>query len=211
MCNSRRIVLALVLIIPIFAAPASDAAEADTGSGTVVVVLETTMGEIEIAVDLDRAPISAGDFLRYVDEGLYEGAAFYRVVRKDNDHGVPTIEVVQGGLVGDTETPAPVPHETTETTGIIHRDGVISLARGEPGTGSGAAFFICIGDQPSLDFGGMRNPDGLGFAAFGQVTRGMDLIRAIHTMSSDAPAPNEYVEGQLLDEPVAILNARRSD
>lgn len=209
MLNSRQILLVLILTFPIFAGPGMDATEADPGSGTVSVVLETTMGEIEIAVDLDQAPISAGDFLRYVDEGLYEGAAFYRVVRRDNDRGAPTIEVVQGGLVGDTEPLAPVSHETTETTGITHRDGVISLARGEPGTGGGAAFFICIGDQPSLDFGGMRNPDGHGFAAFGQVTRGMDLIRAIHTMPSGAPAPNEYVEGQLLDEPVKILKARR--
>ncbi len=177
--------------------------------GTAVVLLETTLGEIEIVVDLERAPLSAGDFLKYVEKGLYEGAGFYRVVREDNDHGTPEIEVVQGGLLDEEKALPAIEHETTDQTGLRHRDGVISLARGKPGTGGGAAFFICIGDQPALDSGGMRNPDGLGFAAFGSVTRGMDVIRRIHGLPADAPTDEEYVMGQLLEEPILILSARK--
>lgn len=172
-------------------------------------VLETDLGRIDVTVDVERAPVSAGDFLRYVDQGLYDGAAFYRVVREDNDHGSQPIQVVQGGLVEEAKALAPVAHETTEETGITHREGVISLARGEPGTGGGAAFFICIGDQPALDHGGMRNPDGLGFAAFGRVTSGMDVVRTIHRMPTRDEAPVPYLESQLLAEPVTIVSARR--
>jgi len=173
------------------------------------VTLETTAGEIVIAVDPERAPLSAGNFLRYVDRGLYDGAAFYRVVRADNDHGEPRIQVVQGGLSDESKALPPIAHETTRATGITHRDGTVSLARGGPGTGGGAAFFICIGDQPALDFGGRRNPDGLGFAAFGRVVRGMDVVRKIQAMKSEAPSESPYMAGQLLTEPVVILHARR--
>jgi len=173
-------------------------------------VLETDLGRIDVTVDVERAPLSAGSFLRYIDEGLYDGAAFYRVVRQDNDHGLAPIQVVQGGILDETKALEPVAHETTEKTGIAHSDGVISLARSEPGTGSGAAFFICIGDQPALDHGGMRNPDGLGFAAFGRVTAGMDVVRTIHGMPTSDHAPVPYLENQLLAEPVTIVRARRA-
>lgn len=210
MNRTARSLVVLLGLLGGFAAGAGEPADPTEEKGTVSVVLVTAMGEIEVEVDIDRAPVSAGDFLRYVDRGLYDGtAAFYRVVRTDNDHGTPTIEVVQGGLVDESMALSPVAHETTEETGITHRDGVISLARGKPGTGGGAAFFICIGDQPGLDFGGMRNPDGLGFAAFGRVTRGMDVVRKIHALPSDKPTDEEYVQGQLLTEPVEILSARR--
>ena len=198
-----------VAMIAVMIAALSTTASENPDPGKAKVILETSLGEIEVEVDVDRAPLSAGDFLRYVDEGLYEGAAFYRVVRKDNDHGKPKIEVVQGGLPENSERLPPIILETTEETGITHEDGVISLARGEPNSGGGAAFFICIGRQPSLDLGGNRNPDGLGFAAFGQVTRGMDVVRKIHGMQADAPTSNEYLKGQLLSEPVTILSARR--
>lgn len=175
----------------------------------VTVTLVTSLGSIDIEVDLARAPVSAGDFLKYVDQGRYAGAAFYRTVRTDNDHGQPIIEVIQGGLTDlSLELPAVV-HETTRQTGIRHTDGVISLARGAPGSGGGAAFFICIGDQPALDFGGMRNPDGQGFAAFGRVTSGMDVVHAIHQRPADGPADDAYVAGQILSEPVVILRATR--
>lgn len=185
------------------------AATGDESTAPVVITLATAAGKIDVTVDVDRAPVSAGDFLRYVDQGLYDGAAFYRVVRGDNDHGTPPIQVVQGGILGEEKALEPVTHETTEQTGITHSDGVISLARGEAGTGGGAAFFICIGDQPALDHGGLRNPDGLGFAAFGRVTSGMDVVRAIHGMPTSDDAPLPYLEGQLLAEPVTIMSARR--
>jgi peptidyl-prolyl cis-trans isomerase A (cyclophilin A) len=201
------LLLALPLLAPGLARGADTPAAAPAGE--VHVVLDTDAGAIEIAVDTAHAPLSAGDFLRYVDAGLYDGAAFYRVVRADNDHGTPKIEVVQGGLTDESRALPPIAHETTRETGILHRDGTVSLARGQPGTGSGAAFFICIGDQPALDFGGTRNPDGLGFAAFGHVVRGMDVVRKIQAMKSDAPSDSPYMAGQLLTEPVVIRHARR--
>ena len=175
----------------------------------VIVTLDTAAGEIDVEVLADRAPQSAADFLRYVDRGLYDGAVFYRTVRADNDHGTPKIEVVQGGLLDEGKALPPVAHETTRDTGIPHRDGTVSLARGAPGTGSAAAFFVCVGEQPALDFGGMRNPDGQGFAAFGRVVRGMDAVRKIHAMPANAPSPEPYTRGQLLSEPVTIRRAWR--
>lgn len=201
--------LAVLALSACATAPPPAAPGAWAAAGEVRVVLETTAGEIEIVADTARAPLSAGDFLRYVDRGLYDGAAFYRVVRADNDHGDPRIEVVQGGLTDESKGLPPVAHETTKATGITHRDGTVSLARGASGTGGGAAFFICVGDQPALDFGGLRNPDGLGFAAFGHVTRGMDVVRRIQAMKSDAPSDSPYMSGQLLAEPVVIRHARR--
>ena len=179
------------------------------GNAVVDVVLETAIGNIEIELYTEKAPLSAGEFARYVDEGLFEGAAyFYRVVTKKNDKGVPEIEVVQGGLDPRKTMPG-IAHETTEQTGILHKDGVISLARTTPGSASPAAFFISIGDNPGLDFGEKRNPDGQGFAAFGKVTRGMDIVKKIHQMEANFPVEVEYVKGQYLTEPVLITKAYR--
>jgi len=174
----------------------------------VEVDLDTDLGTIRVEVFPDVAPLSAGDFLRYVDAGLYANAGFYRVVREDNDNGSPVISVIQGGLLDEQEALAPIAHETTETTGLRHTDGALSLARSDPGTGSAAAFFIVLGEQPSLDFGGMRNPDGQGFAVFGRVVEGMDVVRRINALQGDAEVEDEYVRGQILTEPVRF-EARR--
>jgi peptidyl-prolyl cis-trans isomerase A (cyclophilin A) len=171
--------------------------------------LDTSLGEIVIEVDAKRAPISAGEFLRYTDAGLYNGGAFYRIVRADNDPTSTRIDVIQGGLTTLDRALPPVQHETTAQTGIRHTDGVISLARRELGTGGGAKFFICIGDQPALDFGGNRNPDGQGFAAFGHVVKGMDVVRKIHALPVDPSAGTGPTKGQLLAEPVVIQTASR--
>lgn len=200
---SRTCAGALLAIAAACSGPAEDAPPQ--------VVLETVLGDIIVEVYPDRAPASAGSFLAFVDAGLYESATFYRTVRRDNDRGEPVIEVIQGGLTGDDEPLPPVPHESTKDTGLRHTDGALSLARAEPGTASGAAFFICIGDQPALDFGGTRNADGLGFAAIGRVVEGMDVVRAIHAQPADAPTDFAYFEGQLLTEPVRILGARRRE
>lgn len=186
------------------------ATERTEDDAPVIVTLETGAGEIDVAVYVERAPLSAADFLRYVDGGLYDGAVFYRVVRADNDHGTPKIEVIQGGLLDEAKALPPIAHETTRDTGITHTEGTLSLARAAPGTGGGAAFFVCVGAQPALDFGGMRNPDGQGFAAFGRVVRGMDVVRKIHALPATAPSPSEYMAGQLLSEPVTIRKAYRS-
>lgn len=164
-------------------------------------VIRTDLGEFEVEVDTVRAPVTAGNFLRYVDLGFYRFGRFHRTVRADNQpRDKVKIAVVQAGL--DTlrvrDFP-PIPLERTRATGLGHRDGVISMARDGPDTAT-SDFFICIGDQPELDFGGKRNPDGQGFAAFGRVVRGMDVVRRIH----QAPA-----DGQRLDPQVPILSAER--
>ena len=188
---------------------AAGASADDSATSIETVQLETRLGNITIELYLDRAPLSAGSFIDYLDHGLLEESAFYRVVTHDNDNGSPVISVVQGGLLDDDETLPPIAHETTEETGLLHVDGAVSIARAEPGTGSAGAFFICVGDNPSLDYGGERNPDKQGFAVFGQVVEGMDVVRAIQALPADAPTEFEYFEGQLLREPVEIVSARR--
>jgi peptidyl-prolyl cis-trans isomerase A (cyclophilin A) len=147
------------------------------------VMICTSLGDITLELYTDKAPITAGNFLKYVYENRFQGAAFYRVVREDNQpHDKVKISIIQGGLMADTDIPdkslPPIAHETTAQTGILHKDGVISMARLEPGTAT-SEFFICVGDQPELDFGGKRNPDGQGFAAFGRVINGMEVVYRI--------------------------------
>lgn len=172
------------------------------------VALETELGIIRVRAEVARAPLSAGDFLKYVDGGLYAAGGFYRTVRPDTDVINPVrIDVIQGGLLDESRNLAPVAHETTRMTGLRHLNGTISLARDAPGTGSASAIFICIGDQPALDFGGHRNPDGQGFAAFGKVIAGMDVARAI--WARPVKGKPGSAEGQTLASPVRILRARR--
>jgi|TARA_R110002096_G_scaffold416576_2_gene619513 peptidyl-prolyl cis-trans isomerase A (cyclophilin A) len=179
---------------------------------TVKVKLETTMGDIHIDLYEDEAPITVANFLRYVDGGHFDGGAFYRVVRMNNQaQNNIKIEVIQGGRSGDSDIGMfdPITLERTNMTGIKHEDGTISMARGGPDTAS-SEFFICINDQPSLDFGGMRNADGQGFAAFGKVTKGMDVVRAIQNVKTDTPeAELEYTSGQRVLEPVLFKSFRR--
>ena len=147
------------------------------------ITINTEFGEITLELFPERAPITVDNFLRYVDEDRFTDAVFYRTVRADNQpNNKIKIEVIQGGLKADDhpQVLALIPHETTAQTGILHTDGTISMARNEPGTAS-SEFFICIGDQPALDFGGMRNPDGQGFATFGRVISGMDVVRKIQS------------------------------
>ena len=181
----------------------------DKNAEGIQVELVTELGTILVEVYPQVAPLSAGNFLQYVDQGLYENAGFYRVVRPDNDNGSPVISVIQGGLLGEQKSLPPVAHETTEATGLRHVDGALSLARTDPGTGSAAAFFIVLDNQPSLDYGGKRNPDGQGFAVFGRVVEGMDVVRRINAMQADAAADDEYVRGQILAEPVRFEAKRK--
>ncbi len=178
----------------------------------VQLVMKTGAGDIYLELYQAQAPATVENFLKYVEAGAYNNAHFFRVVRADNQaQNNIKIEVIQGGL-GDKPTPSfpPVLHESTDTTGIYHEDGTISMARNEPGTAT-SEFFICIGNQPELDFGGMRNPDGKGFTAFGKVARGMDIVRKIQMMKTDMPDPDnlEYTSGQILVDPVQIIQVRR--
>lgn len=177
----------------------------------IMVVLETELGDIAIEVYEEQAPISSGSFLDHVDGGYFEGGGFWRTVTTENDNGSPIIEVIQGGVIGEVTDLPTVEHEPTNDSGILHEDGIVSLGRSDPGTASGASFFICIGDQPALDFGATRNPDELGFAAFGRVVNGMDVVRAIHRREANGPSDDPYTEGQLLTEYVSILSAYRQD
>jgi len=169
------------------------------------VVLRTTLGDIEVEVDTARATVTAGNFLRYVDGGYYDGGRFHRTVRLDNQPGKTVlIEVVQAGV---SPTPAragfpPIPLERTKDTGLRHVDGAISMARDGPDSAT-SDFFICIGDQPSLDFGGQRNPDGQGFAAFGHVVSGMDVVEKIAKVPTGNAGPHQNVPR----EPVIIESA----
>uniref|UniRef100_UPI0032163ACC peptidylprolyl isomerase n=1 Tax=uncultured Draconibacterium sp. TaxID=1573823 RepID=UPI0032163ACC len=160
------------------------------------VEIRTPFGEITAEIDTVKASVTGKNFLKHVEGGTYKDAVFYRVVRMDNqpDNDVK-IQVIQGGVFNDDEIDqiAPIVHETTKQTGIKHLNGTISMARMGPGTAS-TEFFICIEDQPGLDFGGKRNPDGQGFAAFGKVLKGMDVVRAIQALGDDHQILNTVVK-----------------
>jgi peptidyl-prolyl cis-trans isomerase A (cyclophilin A) len=184
------------------------------------VIIETEFGSIRVELEVERAPLTAGNFLQYVDAGLYNGGMFHRTVTLENNsnanlraekigEGIDpsadrsklpndaiAIEVIQGGINASrtAELRGPIPIERTDETKVRHIDGTISMARLTPDSAV-SDFFICINDQPALDYGGMRNPDGQGFAAFGRVTEGMDVVRTIHRQPAD---------GQSLDPPVII-------
>lgn len=195
--------LALVLM-PVANMPASA-----QDAPVIRLIMNTDKGDIELELYPAQAPKTVANFMTYVDTGLFDGGEFYRVVRPDNDQGSPVISVIQGqaAIVGEAPFP-PVAHESTAETGILHEDGVISMARDGPGTAT-HAFFITIGAQPGLDHGALRNPDGLGFAAFGKVTAGMDVVRGINRLKGEAEADDPYVKGQVLARPVLIMSVRR--
>lgn len=164
--------------------------------------ITTTLGTIDAVLDSAHAPRTVTNFLRYIDAGAFKPSRFHRTVTPDNqpDNAVK-IEVIQGSVVPDRDKAGfpPIELERTNVTGLAHLDGTLSMARAGPNTAT-SSFFICIGAQPALDFGGARNADGQGFAAFGRVTAGMDVVRAIQR----APA-----SGQNLTPPVAILDIIR--
>ena len=163
--------------------------------------IETKIGEIEVELYPDQAPKSVAAFLFYIEAVYYNDASFYRVLNADNQpSNAPKAELIQGGMYGSKRPELPgIPHETTNKTGILHTNGTISLARLEPGTAN-TEFFICIGDQPGFDFGGENNPDKQGYAAFGRVVKGMDIVRRIYDMPED---------DQRFDPPVPIYSIKR--
>ncbi len=174
--------------------------------GLTLVTLDTEEGRVVLGIDEAHAPLTAANFLAYVDGGHLQTATIYRIVTLANQAAgtLHPIEVIQFGSPGPGEERAPplppVPHEPTSSSGLRHRDGTLSLARKAPGTG-GHGFFICIGDQPELDEGGRRNPDGAGFAAFGQVVHGRETLLRLHRRAEAA----EYMQA-----PIKILGIQRS-
>lgn len=170
----------------------------------VKVLVQTEMGDIVLEVDTAKAPNTAANFLKYVDAGAYDAGQFHRTVTMSNQ---PTdkvkIEVIQAsvGEAGKAKLTLPaIALERTSVTGLLHKDGTISMARGAADSAT-SSWFVCINDQPSLDFGGQRNPDGQGFAAFGRVIKGMDVVKKIHQ------APN--TDAQRLTPPIKIVKVSR--
>ncbi|HZS04743.1 MAG TPA: peptidylprolyl isomerase [Blastocatellia bacterium] len=177
-------------------------AQGKSGEGKVRVLIQTEAGEIEVEIYPAKAPITVANFLKYVGGGFYEGGVFHRTVRPDNQpNNNVKIEVIQAGVNPEKKDRGfePVKLERTNQTGLKHVNGAVSMARSGPDTAT-SDFFICIGDQPELDYGGKRNPDGQGFAAFGLVTRGMDVAKKIQQSPAD---------GQKLTPPVRILKIKR--
>lgn len=174
------------------------------GPAAVRVIVQTPMGEIEMEIDTARAPLTAANFLKYVDGGLYDGGRFHRTVRPDNQVDKPVkIQVIQGAANAERRDHflPPIALERTSVTGLKHHDGAVSMARAAVDSAT-HEFFICVGVQPELDFGGRRNPDGQGFAVFGRVVRGMDVVRRIQS----SPA-----QGETLTPAIAITRIRRTE
>lgn len=171
---------------------------------TVPVILNTSMGPIVIALEVERAPLTAGNFLRYVDEKRLDGTVFYRAFTFAPDF--PDVGMIQGGTQNDPKRILkPVAHEPTTQTGLTHDEGAISLAQAGPGTGT-ADFFIIIGDMKSLD----AKPGDPGFAVFGHVTQGMDLVKAIAAAPRSPTKGVGVMKGQMLEPAIRILTARRA-
>lgn len=163
----------------------------------------TELGDFELEIRVAEAPASAGYFLKDVRAGLYDGSSFFRIVTLANQQAEPgrRIEVIQGGLRHRREDLPPViQHETTAMTGLPHLKGTVSLARFAPGAVY-HSFFICLRDEPALDFGGARHPDGQGFAAFGRVTRGFDVVERIFARAEVV----EYLTNEILIERIALV------
>jgi len=172
--------------------------------------VQTELGDIIVEVDAAKAPGTAANFLRYVDGGHYDGGMWHRTVKMDNQpESTIKIEVIQAGVNPDKAKSGfpPITLERTNVTGLLHKDGVISMARGGPDSAT-SGWFICINDQPSLDFGGQRNPDGQGFAAFGRVVSGMDVVRKIQAAPSSSDRKTN-TEAQRLTPPIKIIKAAR--
>jgi peptidyl-prolyl cis-trans isomerase A (cyclophilin A) len=164
------------------------------------VALETSLGRMVIEIDTVAAPVTAANFLRYVDEGAYDGGLFHRTVRRDNQAESPVkIGVIQAMMRQGAKMYPAIPLERTAQTGIPHLHGTISMARSDADTAT-HQFFVCIGDQPELDYGGRRHPDEQGFASFGRLVEGWLVLEQIQ----QSPA-----KGQTLTPAVQIVRARR--
>jgi peptidyl-prolyl cis-trans isomerase A (cyclophilin A) len=163
-------------------------------------IIATEFGNITVELYPKKAPATVANFLKYVDAHLYDGSSFFRSVTMNNQpKDSVKIEVIQGGNVDSLKQFPPIPLETTAQTKLRHKNGTISMARSTPNSAT-CSFFICINDQPSLDFGGKRNKDGQGFAAFGKVTNGMDVVIKIQQLYPE--------QGQYFKPPVSISSVR---
>jgi peptidyl-prolyl cis-trans isomerase A (cyclophilin A) len=166
-----------------------------------ICIIKTSLGDITVELYPKKAPITVANFLKYVDAHLYDNTTFFRSVTLNNQpNNEVKIEVIQGGEVDSTKVFKAITLERTSKTGVLHKNGAISMARDAPDTAT-CSFFICINDQLSLDYGGKRNKDGQGFAAFGKVIKGMDVVQKIQLLG---PNDNQYFK-----PPVLILSISR--
>jgi peptidyl-prolyl cis-trans isomerase A (cyclophilin A) len=168
--------------------------------------LQTDKGVMVVELADDKAPITAANFLHYVDTRRMDGAVFYRA---SHAPGAPTVGFVQAGVKDPAKLFPPIAHESTETTGLRHLEGSLSMPRFAPGTAQGE-FTICCSDAPYMDAHPEAPGDNLGYAVFGQVTEGMEVARAILAMPTTGVAQNPAMQGQIIDPPVVILSARRT-
>lgn len=173
---------------------------------TVPVTLTTSAGTITVALEVERAPLTAANFLRYVDQKRFDGTTFYRAYTYPTD---PNTGLIQAGTRNDPKRILkPVPHEPTSKTGLTHDEGALSMARGAPGSADGD-FFIILGKMPGLDADPSATGDNQGFAVFGPVTEGMDVVRAIAAAPRDPVKGVGVMKGQMLAAPVKIISAKR--
>lgn len=198
----------LMMPLPVAAAPAEtnpkERPPASAQAAIVQVRLETSAGPIVLGLEQERAPITTANFLRYVDGKRFDGITFYRAVKVAAGYGL-----VQGGVRGAvTNLLRPIEHEPTTVTGLSHIDGAISMARNAPGTAD-ASFFITVGAIPSMDADPRQPGDNLGFAVFGHVMEGMDVVRHILEEPVSPTEGEGIMKGQMLAQPVRIITARR--
>jgi len=201
----RRLAALLLLFLsaPLAAQDAPEP-EPERTYATVRVTLQTSLGPIVLALESERAPRTTANFLSYVDQRRLDGMNFYRAMRLGPGSGI-----VQGGVTDPARFLPPVAHEPTSETGLSHVDGAISLARTAPGTAR-ADFFISVGPIPGFDAGPNAGGDLLGFAVFGRVVEGMDVVRSILEAPTSATEGEGVMRGQMLSPRIRIVSARRT-
>ncbi len=203
----RTLLIAALLAGPAFAQPAQPAGPV-AAPATVKVRLDTAEGPILIELAKERAPVTTANFLKYVDQKKFDGIAFYRALTFP---GRPDLGLIQGGAKSDAKRMLPpIAHEPTTKTGLSHSDGAISMARGAPGSAQ-ADFFIIIGGLTALDANPAASGDNQGFAVFGKVTQGMDVVKKILLAPVSATEGAGVMKGQMIAKPILIRTARRAD
>ena len=195
----RRLLLLLLLCL------AAPAAAQPAPSPTVRVTLRTSLGDIVLELERARAPVTTANFLRYVDARRFDGTSFYRSMKLRSDWGL-----IQGGIRDPRLLYPPIAHEPTTQTGLSHTEGVISMPRRAPGSAQ-ADFFISVGAHPGYDANPAGAGDNLGFAAFGRVVQGMDVVHRILEAPTSPTLGEGVMRGQMLEPQVRIITARRTN
>jgi len=203
--KTLRTLISLTFLLASLPATAAEAMSAKASPQTTTVILQTTSGDIHIALDHARAPKTSQNFLAYVDDGLFRHMTFYRAMASNR---AATEGMIQGGMGNNLRgTLPPVPHEPTYETGLSHVDGAVSMAYTSLPGSARTEFFIVVGEIPSYDGVPGGKP---GYAVFGKVTQGMDVVKKILQMPKAENARNPALQGQMLVEPVKITGARRA-